>query len=491
VRVIAALVLLGTLCVGASAYLVHLAVGYFDTRVTSALTQGQEIAQSVEPFHHALVESHIVGYQARGRALALELAVGDAGTDPATDDERLAVLLAREPDIVQLRLERPDGAIAERSREDEFPETDYDWFPVTAGLEGPGQTASGTLNTVFRIDPNIDARYQALGERKREIGLEQSSQVEIERAVAKVIGGASILVLLGSVFAGLMLARTTTAKASELSRVMRRVGQGELGVRARQLGRDELGQLGEAFNRMLDELQAAQAKLGYLQRIGAWQEMARRIAHEIKNPLTPIQLAVQQLRDKDPGLSPEFSQMLRTSVEIVEDEIRGLRRMVTSFSQFAKVPEVRLEPVGLGRILDEFERAYGHLTDEAEDVLVVRPPADDVQVFADRQLLKQTLVNLVENAVQSAREAERRPVVVEVSSQIADGVADVCVDDNGPGIATDRKERVFEPYETSREEGTGLGLAIVKKIVLDHGGEIWVEDSALGGARFVMRLPLA
>jgi len=226
--------------------------------------------------------------------------------------------------------------------------------------------------------------------------------------------------------------------------------------------------------------------------------MARRIAHEIKNPLTPIQLAVQQVRDKDPKLSPEFSRLLATSVEIVEDEIEGLRRMVASFSRFAKVPEVRTESTTIGRVLEEFERAYGHLTDdgdpasepeEGSEPLVVEYPETALPVQADRQLLKQALVNLVENGALSAREAGCVPVRVAVIAEAHGDRIHVMVDDNGPGIAADRRDSVFEPYETSRKSGTGLGLAIVKKIVLDHGGEIWIEDSPLSGARFVISLP--
>jgi nitrogen fixation/metabolism regulation signal transduction histidine kinase len=240
---------------------------------------------------------------------------------------------------------------------------------------------------------------------------------------------------------------------------------------------------------MLDDLAHAQDRLAYLQRIGAWQEMARRIAHEIKNPLTPIQLAVQQLREKDPGLSPEFSRMLRSAVEIVEDEVEGLRRMVTSFSQFAKVPEVRLARVELPRVLEEFERAYGHLTERDDDVLDVAAVEPTLVVEADRQLLKQVLVNLVENAVLSAREAKRSPVRVEVSVVVDGAWIELRVDDNGPGVPEAQRERVFEPYHTTRTQGTGLGLAIVKKVILDHGGDVRVESSPLGGARFVVALP--
>jgi len=482
-RVIAALTLIGTLCVGASAYLVQLTVGYFERRLGSALVEAAEVADSVEPFHQAVVDAQVSAYQARTKALALEIRLAErdgAGQRPWDGLEpMLERLLAREPDIVALTAAAPDGTTVREDREREFPRERYDWFP--AEYEG--------LQVEFRIDPELDLRYQQLGERQREIGLERTALPGAEHAVLRVVMLASATVLVLSLLAGFALARTMTRKASELSRVMRDVARGELSVRARALGRDELGQLALAFNRMLDELQRAQDKLAYLQRIGAWQGMARRIAHEIKNPLTPIQLAAQQLRDKDPGVSPEFSRLLQTSVEIIEDEVEGLRRMVTSFSQFAKVPRVRLEPVGFDRILDEFERAYGHLTDREDDKLTIAGAGPDVKIQGDRQLLKQALVNLVENAVLSAREAGRTPVVVEVSAHARREFVELVVDDNGPGIPADRKDGVFEPYETSRPEGTGLGLAIVKKIVLDHGGEVWVEDAPLGGARFVIRLP--
>ena len=489
VRVIATLTLLGILCVGASAYLVQLAVAYFDERESVALADAEETLELIEPFHRDLVEATISAFQARGRALGFELALQDAREDAGKDEQRLQALLARDKDVVQLVLERPDGRSSVADRESEFPDSEFDWFDVSTELRGADGRVSGRLKVVFRIDPAIDARYQALGARKRELTYAKTSQADVEDAVVRVVGLASALVLMLSLSLGFLLARAITRKASELSSVMARVAHGDLNVRARTLGRDELGQLAEAFNGMLDELQRAQDRLAYLQRIGAWQEMARRIAHEIKNPLTPIQLAVQQLRDKDPGLSPAFSSMLRTSVEVVEDEIAALRRMVSSFSQFAKVPEVSLETIELGRVLEEFERAYGHLTEEETDVLEVRGPDAPVRIEGDRQLLKQALVNLVENAVLSAREHSDAPVRVEVTANVQDDSVLLHIDDNGPGIPESKRQSVFEPYETTREEGTGLGLAIVKKVVLDHGGEVYAQDSHLGGARFVLRLP--
>ncbi len=485
VRVVVALAVLGTLCVGASAYLVNLTVDYFDARLGETLLQAQAVTAEVEPFHPALVESHIAAWNARTELMALRFSSGQG-----PEQDRLDALFEAEDDLVAVRVELADGVTLARDREAEFPDDTSDWFDVTTPLTTPQGRRAGQLQAVFLIDPQIDARFQRLGEIRRGLGVEQDSRVAIEDAVERVLAIASGMVLLMAMLVGYVVARATTRKASELSRVMTAVAGGDLSVRSEARGVDELGQLSAAFNDMLDQLQRAQERVGYLQRIGAWQEMARRIAHEIKNPLTPILLAVQQLRDKDPGLSPQFSTMLATAAEIVEDEVRALRRMVTSFSQFAKVPQVRPDPVGLGRVLQEFERAYGHLTDEDDDdVLLVEAVDPDPQILADRQLIKQVLVNLVENAVLSAREAGRSPVRVEVSAEVhADHVV-ICVDDNGPGIDPARRTRVFEPYETTREEGTGLGLSIVKKVALDHGGDVWVDGSALGGARLCLRLP--
>jgi two-component system nitrogen regulation sensor histidine kinase NtrY len=483
VRVAAALVVLGIVSVGASLWLSQLSAEYFEARLSESLEDSRELVREVEPVHQELVESHITAFEARAQLYGLGLR---ERSDPAA---ALPELLQGSPDLRSLELHAPGHAPARVARP-ELPDEDGDAQTYDVVVPLPPPHAGAELLVVFEIDPAIDRRYQALGERQREINRQQSSQPEIQGAVTRVVVGASILVLLVAITAGALVARATTRKATALSRAMARVGEGDLQVRAQARGRDELATLARAFNLMLDELREAQSRVAYLQRIGAWQGMARRIAHEIKNPLTPIQLAVQQLRDKDPGLDPRFSALLRTSVEIVEDEVEGLRRMVQSFSQFAKVPEVRTRPEPLARVLGEFERAYGHLGEQDEGGrLEVTVPDGEPTIAADRQLLKQALVNLVENAVLSAREVRKGDVHVAVGAVVEPDAVVLRVDDNGPGIDPERRERVFEPYETSRKSGTGLGLAIVKKIVLDHGGEIWIEDSPLGGARFCLRLP--
>ncbi len=516
-RVITALAALGILCVGASAYLVTLTVTYFDSIVVAAARKSDDAVAAARPLYDGFVRASKQAYRARTAGLARELELGLLRTPGASDGSEVAAdwvaeelrrVHEREGDLVELRL---DGLLAGprlAERRQLFPEDPMQWIWFTAGPEPldrvPEVVQGLTLTATFAQSTELDRRYQALGAAKRELDYVAVNgsvvdRGELEGAVFRAIGAASALVLMVAFIAGFLLARATTRKLTLLSGVILQVARGDLRARVPDLGQDELGQLGAAFNGMLDELDSAQRKLSYLQRVGAWQEMARRIAHEIKNPLTPIQLAVQQLREKDPGLDPAFTRLLRTSVEIVEDEIEALRRMVTSFSRFAKVPEAQLVPVEIARVVGEFDRAYGHLTERDSDVLEVTPVPPGLTILGDRQLLKQCLVNLVENAVLSQR--DRGPVHVRVSVRpippepgvdpgLPPTALELRVDDNGPGIAPERRERVFEPYESTRKEGSGLGLAIVKKVVLDHGGEVRVEDSDLGGAAVVVRLPL-
>ncbi|HVI00804.1 MAG TPA: ATP-binding protein [Enhygromyxa sp.] len=466
-------------------------VRYYDRLGEQQVQLQREALALAEPYYDEVATAQRDSFMARTELLPHQLAV--RGT--AELESYLHEWIGARGNVVEVVVDRP----GEEALIVVGPERGGEWIQVP--IEVPlsyGDADAGTVRVTWAVDTAIQARHQRVGELQRELGTVEVTGAggeermverdEVQQAVIAALGLASGLVLFVAILAGILIARRTTRKVSDMSSVMRRVASGDLTARAPRLGADELGQLAAAFNTMLDELEHTRRRIAYLQRVGAWQEMARRIAHEIKNPLTPIQLAVQQLREKDPGIDERFSKLLHDSVEIVEDEVESLRRMVTSFSQFAKVPEVALEPVALARVLSEFERAYGHIDAELE----VELPAEELRVLGDRQLLKQVLVNLVENAALSANEAGVEQARIRVHATLSGGRAVLVVEDNGPGIARERRELVFEPYETTRAHGTGLGLAIVKKIVLDHGGEVAVvESAALGGARFEIRLRLA
>jgi nitrogen fixation/metabolism regulation signal transduction histidine kinase len=254
-------------------------------------------------------------------------------------------------------------------------------------------------------------------------------------------------------------------------------------------GSDELDDLGRAFDRMVAELGEARSRLVYMQKLAAWQEVARRLAHEIKNPLTPIQLAVQELGSKYRGGDAEYQRLLATAQEILTEEVGVIRRLVDDFSAFAKLPKVEPAPVALAQVVEDFARAHP----EWQDALSVERRAS-VDALCDRMLVRRVLANLVENAIQAAESAGKKPQVrIGVDLDPTRQAAHLVVDDNGPGVAPEAHERIFDPYFTTKEHGTGLGLAIVRKIVIDHGGDVRVADepSPLGGARLVVTLPAA
>jgi two-component system, NtrC family, nitrogen regulation sensor histidine kinase NtrY len=294
-----------------------------------------------------------------------------------------------------------------------------------------------------------------------------------------------VLVMLTSApVAGWFFARQVTRRVRRLHEAARRVGAGDLRVRVSPKGKDELDQLGLAFDGMVAELAQARSRLEYLQKVSAWQEVARRLAHEIKNPLTPIQLAMQQLASKYTGADASYQRLLDTAGEIMREEIASLRRLVDDFSAFAKLPKVEPAAVDLYDFLTEAVR----LQPEWQGLVKVAPSREAVPAMCDRTLFRRVIANLVENAIQ-ATQAVGRTADILISTERRGERSVILVDDNGPGVPEAERQRIFDPYVTYREGGTGLGLAIVRKIVIDHGGDVSVGNAPAGGARFVVELP--
>ncbi len=312
---------------------------------------------------------------------------------------------------------------------------------------------------------------------------------------------------------GYGFSRSLSQRVSRVADAAQRVAAGDLEVRVPEQGADEIGELAVAFNRMLREVERSRARIEYLQRVGAWQDMARRLAHEIKNPLTPIQLAVEETHTRYDGSDPRMKKLLDTTLEIVTEEVGTLRRLVSEFSEFARLPHARLVEEDVERLLSEVKPTLERLglgTDPADVALRLTPSGGTAipvrvtvdprsvaapdgtratKLAADRQMLRKTIDNLVRNGVQAIRAAGRGHRVQVHASTLADGRIAIDVDDDGPGVPVADRERIFDPYVTTRTEGTGLGLAIVKKIVVEHGGIIVCDASPIGGARFRIALP--
>src|SRR5690606_38022946 len=176
------------------------------------------------------------------------------------------------------------------------------------------------------------------------------------------------ITIVAAVGVGALLARGISSRLGQLASATGRVGAGDLNVRVPERGSDEIADFSRAFNRMVAEIETSRARIEYLQRIGAWQEMARRLAHEIKNPLTPIQLAVQEIhRRYSAGKSADYERLLDTTLEIVEDEVGTLRRLVSEFSDFARLPQAALETADLAQLLRELGQQVNLTEDAAEE----------------------------------------------------------------------------------------------------------------------------
>ena len=232
------------------------------------------------------------------------------------------------------------------------------------------------------------------------------------------------------------------------------------------------------------------------QRTGAWADVARRIAHEIKNPLTPIQLSAERLRRRYAKKLEDDFEVFDKSVNTILRQVGDIGRMVDEFSSFARMPEARLERADLS---DAIRQAVFLESVRLPEVkITVDLPPEPIQAWFDSRLISQVLTNLVKNAVEAIEgaglEAIKDPQIL-VSAAIEGELVRISVSDNGKGWPKENRNRLLEPYITTREKGTGLGLAIVAKIIEQHGGKVELVDAepdANGrvGASFVFRLPL-
>jgi len=241
----------------------------------------------------------------------------------------------------------------------------------------------------------------------------------------------------------------------------------------------------EAFNRMAGDLDRQREELERSHRLAAWTDMARQVAHEVKNPLTPIQLSAEHLRRVHGDPAVDFSATLATCTETILKQVRSLRRIVSEFSAFARPPEVSPQPLDLSALVAEALRPYQAALPPGIAMELVLAPVPPVR--GDRRLLERVVVNLLENALQAVGDAGT--ITVRVAADPA--WVHVEVVDSGPGIAPEVQRQLFRPFFSTKEGGSGLGLALVRKIARDHGGDVRIESRPGHGTRALVDLPRA
>jgi len=300
--------------------------------------------------------------------------------------------------------------------------------------------------------------------------------------------GVAVLALLAALVTALVLSGRIAGPVRALAARARAVGAGDLEHTAVEAS-DEVGELAHAFASMTHELRTSRERLVQAERVAAWREMARRLAHELKNPIFPIQLSIETLRralDQDGAQDgARFQSLFRESSDTILDELRSLRAIVEEFSQFARMPPPRLAPTDLGELVERvlaLYRARAATVHIETELAAGLPP-----VPADRDLLARALGNLVANALEAMPDGGTLAVKTRA---VGEGVA-LEVSDTGPGLTEEQRTRLFTPYYTTKKGGTGLGLAIVQGIVSDHGGRIQVESAPGAGTTFTLVLPSA
>jgi len=322
------------------------------------------------------------------------------------------------------------------------------------------------------------------------VGNSRRTYVELKRHIrsaALVVGGGGIVlaILLSS-----WAAARVTRPVERLALAAQEVAAGNWNARVEVSGRDELAQLADSFNRMTAELLGQKERLVQAERVAAWRELARRLAHELKNPLFPLQLTVENLvraRQQNPE---QFEEVFRESSRTLLAEMSNLKGIIGRFSEFSKMPQPHLQPVRVNDVM----RAVAQLFQAQLEAPGRAKISCELQLdpflepaVADAELLHRAISNLVLNAM----DAMPQGGALTLRTRGEGGKVLIEVADTGSGLTPEECERIFTPYYTSKQHGTGLGLAIVQSVVSDHGGRIRVESQSGRGTIFVIELQRA
>jgi nitrogen fixation/metabolism regulation signal transduction histidine kinase len=312
-------------------------------------------------------------------------------------------------------------------------------------------------------------------------------QQEIEGEVAaldrRVVLAAVLFILLGAAI-GYVTAERLGDPIQRLTRATGRIARGDLDARILTAPADELGRLVEAFNQMAADLQRQRAELERTNRLAAWADMARQVAHDIKNPLTPIQLQAEFLKRVHADSGAPLGSVVDTCVATILSQVSLLRSIASEFSSFASSPVARFAHTGIDEVVHEVLAPYETgLPDKVQ--LRVEHGTGVPQLWLDRGLLGRALVNVIENALHAMRGGG----TLTVSSRPFDGGAQIVVRDTGVGMEPDALERLFEPYFSTKATGTGLGLTIAKRNVELNGGTIGVTSVKGRGTDVTITLP--
>lgn len=320
------------------------------------------------------------------------------------------------------------------------------------------------------------------------VGTSRQPYVELRehiRSSGMLVGGTGVV--LAILLSGWIAARVTRP-VEQLAAAASEVAAGNWDTQVPVTSQDELGMLAESFNRMTIELLEQKNRALQAERVAAWRELARRLAHELKNPLFPLQLTVENLIRAREQSSQLFDEIFRESASTLLAEISNLKTVISRFSDFSKMPQPKFQGINLNDIVRDVSRLFqAQFTAPDRDPIECKLElaSDPLPVLADPELLHRALSNLVLNAL----DAMPKQGSLTLRTRLERESARIEVSDTGPGLSREECARLFTPYYTSKLHGTGLGLAIVQSVISDHGGNVSVTSEIGKGTTFMIELP--
>jgi signal transduction histidine kinase len=295
----------------------------------------------------------------------------------------------------------------------------------------------------------------------------------------------------GGIVLGLVLGWWATARVTrpvkELADAARRVAAGDWSTRVAVHSGDEVGQLAAGFNRMTQQLAEQRDRLVQAERVAAWRELARRLAHELKNPLFPLQITIENLQRSRALPADEFDEVFEESTQALLAELANLKTIIQRFSDFSKMPPPQLQPCDINEVAANALRVLEAQFERASIAVVKKLTPELPQAMADPEQVGRAIRNLVLNAM----DAMPGGGTLAIRTCRHEGFVRLEIADSGQGLTAEECERLFTPYYTTKQHGTGLGLAIVQSVVSDHNGRIAVESAPGAGTTFRIDLPVA
>ncbi|MBD3420810.1 MAG: HAMP domain-containing protein [Chitinivibrionales bacterium] len=276
-----------------------------------------------------------------------------------------------------------------------------------------------------------------------------------------------------------------TKPLANLTNATQRLASGKLDFRIEESCGGEIGQLVRSFNTMADNLETARQEKIRAERKATWQRVARIIAHEIKNPLTPIKLSTERMYEKYLMDSKDFPVVIKSTASTILSEIDNLQKLVDTFHKYAKFPDPQLQPTHVNEAI----REACALFDAHDSALTCSLQEAIPRIQIDRAQIREALTNLIKNAHEAILE-NGKAGTIELTSRCEGSTVVVSVKDNGCGIADEHREKLFQPYFTTKEQGNGIGLALTERIISLHGGTIECTSAVRRGTEFIISLPI-